>query len=58
LTYYAKKYGYTPNQFPVSSAWGNGTLSLPFFPSMTKDEQDYVIDTLLKDVIPMIEKAA
>lgn len=58
LTFYTTKYGYKPEQFPVSADWGAGTLSLPFYPSMPEDAQSYVIDTLLKDVIPMIEKAA
>jgi UDP-4-amino-4-deoxy-L-arabinose-oxoglutarate aminotransferase len=57
LTYYAKKYGYTEDQFPVAAHWGSGTLSVPFFPAMTEDEQAYVLDTLTKDVVPMVKKA-
>ncbi|HVW25548.1 MAG TPA: DegT/DnrJ/EryC1/StrS family aminotransferase [Polyangiaceae bacterium] len=47
LTYYSTKYGYQPGDFPISHAWGSGTLSLPLYPSLTEDEQTYVIDTLV-----------
>jgi dTDP-4-amino-4,6-dideoxygalactose transaminase len=54
LTYYREKYGYAADDFPVSHEWGEGTISLPLFPSMTADEQDYVIDTVHECVVPMI----
>jgi len=38
----------------VSHEWGEGTISLPLFPSMTMDEQDYVIDAVHECVVPMI----
>jgi dTDP-4-amino-4,6-dideoxygalactose transaminase len=54
LTYYREKYGYAADDFPVSHEWGEGTISLPLFPSMTADEQDYVIDAVHACVVPMI----
>ena len=54
LTYYCEKYGYGADDFPVSHEWGAGTISLPLYPSMTADEQDYVIDAVHECVVPMI----
>lgn len=54
LTYYREKYGLAPEAFPVSVDWGQGTLSLPLFPGLRDDEQDYVISVIHKDVVPML----
>jgi UDP-4-amino-4-deoxy-L-arabinose-oxoglutarate aminotransferase len=54
LTYYREKYGYAADDFPVSHEWGEGTITLPLFPSMTPDEQAYVIDAVHECVVPMI----
>jgi UDP-4-amino-4-deoxy-L-arabinose-oxoglutarate aminotransferase len=54
VSYYRSKYGYTPDDFPVSYEWGEGTISIPLFPSLTAEEQRYVIDTVRKIVVPMI----
>ncbi len=43
LTFYRKKYGHGPCDFPVSDTWGRGVVSLPFFPGLTETEQDTVI---------------
>jgi UDP-4-amino-4-deoxy-L-arabinose-oxoglutarate aminotransferase len=58
LTYYAQKYGYTPESFPVSYAWGAGCLSLPFYPALPEDQQDYVIEILKNEIAPMAASAA
>lgn len=58
LTFYRSKYGYQRNDFPVSEEWGNGTMSLPLFPSMTRAEQDYVIDVVGETVLPLLEQTA
>lgn len=42
-TYYANKYGYKPEDFPVSYAWGESCFSLPVFPGLTFEEQAHVI---------------
>lgn len=55
LTYYATKYGYTPADFPVSYAWGAGCISLPFYPDLPQDQQDYVIKVLREEIAPMVE---
>jgi UDP-4-amino-4-deoxy-L-arabinose-oxoglutarate aminotransferase len=38
----------------VSKSWGEGTLSIPLFPGMRDEEQDYVIDVLINKVDKMI----
>lgn len=43
-TYYANKYGYKPNDFPVAYLWGESVFSLPIFPGLTYDEQSHVIE--------------
>lgn len=55
VTYYREKYGFAPNAYPVSETWGAGAISLPLFPSLSKDEQGHVIDTILNYVVPLIE---
>ena len=52
-TYYARKYGYTAADFPVSYEWGEGEITLPLFPSMTRAEQDYVIEVVRNKVAPL-----
>ena len=54
MAYYKNKYSFNGSEFPVSQAWGEGTLTVPLFPGMTNDEQDYVIDVLLNKIEPMI----
>ncbi len=48
MRYYQQQYQHKPEDFPVSQHWGSGTLSLPFYPSMTESEQGYVIDNIKK----------
>ena len=43
-TYYANKYGYKPEDFPVAYVWGESVFSLPVFPSLTAEEQTHVIE--------------
>jgi dTDP-4-amino-4,6-dideoxygalactose transaminase len=54
MGFYSKKYGFSGNEFPVSLTWGKGTLSIPLFPGITTQEQDYVIDVLINIVDKMI----
>ncbi len=51
-SYYRNRYGYDEGSFPVAEAWGQGTLTLPLFPSMSASDQDYVIDQVLALVAP------
>ena len=56
LSYYSNTYGYRPEDFPVSYEWGSGAVTLPLYPSLSRDEQDYVIGVIRNDVMPKIEK--
>jgi UDP-4-amino-4-deoxy-L-arabinose-oxoglutarate aminotransferase len=55
LTYYREKHGYAADDFPVSFEWGEGTITLPLFPSMTRAEQDYVITAVHDVVVPLVK---
>ncbi|MEM9443689.1 MAG: DegT/DnrJ/EryC1/StrS family aminotransferase, partial [Pseudomonadota bacterium] len=46
MEYYANKYQHPEEAFPVAFDWGQRTLSLPLFPGLRQDEQDYVIQRL------------
>ena len=54
MDYYSKKYGFRGNDFSTSFMWGIGTLSIPLFPGMTTQEQDYVLDVLVNKIDKMI----
>jgi UDP-4-amino-4-deoxy-L-arabinose-oxoglutarate aminotransferase len=54
MGFYTKKYELNGTEFPISLWWGNGTLSLPLFPGITAQEQEYVIDVLVNKVDKMI----
>ena len=54
MGFYSNKYGFSGNEFPYSLSWGNGTLSIPLFPGITTQEQEYVIDILVNKVDKMI----
>ena len=41
--YYQEKYGYSRGDFPVAENAGDCLLSLPLYPSLTKEQVDYVI---------------
>jgi UDP-4-amino-4-deoxy-L-arabinose-oxoglutarate aminotransferase len=57
-TYYRDTYGHDPERFSVSYDWGEGTLSLPLFPGLTAEEQDYVIAAVCDDVVPLCTATA
>lgn len=46
LSFYAEKYGLTPDAFPMAYAANHCSISLPLFHGMGSDEQDYVIETV------------
>jgi len=54
MDFYSKKYGFTGHEHPVSKSWGDGTLSIPLFPGMSEEEQDYVINVLVNKIDKMI----
>jgi UDP-4-amino-4-deoxy-L-arabinose-oxoglutarate aminotransferase len=55
MTYYQNKYGYTGFDFPVSYEWGQGEITLPMFPGMRADEQDYVISVIYEKILPLMQ---
>jgi dTDP-4-amino-4,6-dideoxygalactose transaminase len=46
--YYQKKYGYKWGDFPVAEKYYSQCLSLPLFPTLTEEEQQNVIHTVLR----------
>jgi len=54
MGFYLSKYSFKGNEFPVSLSWGNGTISIPLFPGIKPQEQDYVIDVLVNKIDKMI----
>lgn len=40
--------------FPVARAWGEGTLSLPLFPTLKEAEQDYILNVLRYEILPSL----
>ena len=43
---YYKQFGYKNGDFPLSEAYYKECLSLPMYPALTKEEQDYVINSI------------
>jgi UDP-4-amino-4-deoxy-L-arabinose-oxoglutarate aminotransferase len=54
MSYYLNKYKLRYSDYPKSTEWGEGTISVPLFPGLTEVEQSYVIDTLLNKIDKMI----
>ena len=54
MGFYSSKYSFKGNEFPVSLSWGNGTISIPLFPGIKPQEQDYIIDVLVNKIDKMI----
>jgi UDP-4-amino-4-deoxy-L-arabinose-oxoglutarate aminotransferase len=54
MNFYKQKYKLNEDSFQVSKSWGEGTLTIPLFESIKESEQEYVIDILIREVIPMI----
>jgi len=46
--YYVQKYNFKPEQFPNSYIADRLTISLPLYPQMTDDEQEFVVNELMK----------
>jgi len=43
LTFYRKKYGYKPGDFPRAEAIGEKTITLPLYPKLKNQEVDFII---------------
>jgi dTDP-4-amino-4,6-dideoxygalactose transaminase len=50
LTYFRRRYGYRPEDFPVAHDIGQRTVSLPLYPSLREDEVERV-SSVLKAVL-------
>ena len=44
LDYFRRTYGFKPGDFPRAEAIGDSTISIPFYPKLTDQEADYVIE--------------
>ena len=45
---YYQDLGYKKGSLPITEDYYQHCLSLPMFPTLSNEEQDYVIDTILK----------
>jgi UDP-4-amino-4,6-dideoxy-N-acetyl-beta-L-altrosamine transaminase len=45
-----KQFGFRPGDFPISEAYYARAISLPLFPAMTDEQQDYVV-TILREAL-------
>ena len=52
-TFYKKRYGDLTARFPVAERWGLDTLTLPLFPSLSVEEQDFIIAAVRGKVYPL-----
>ena len=52
MTYYQKKYGHKPGDFPKAEAISEKTITLPFYPKLTNKEVDFIIANVL-DIIQL-----
>ena len=50
MHFYQRRYGYRNGEFPVSEKVFSRCFSLPIYPAMTREDGDYVIDTVLAAV--------
>lgn len=50
LSYYRKRLGDHAAELPVATAASHSIVSLPLFPSLTDEDQDYVIDAIRRTV--------
>lgn len=54
MTYYRRKYPQAAAACPHAVAWGQETISLPLYPELPRDQQDFVIEMLLETVAPIV----
>lgn len=46
LTYYKERFGFKPEDFPIANRIGSRTISLPFYPGLATQKQEYVAESL------------
>ena len=44
--FYRKKFGFCEGNFPLAERLGASTITLPLYPSLSNEEQDYIIEKL------------
>lgn len=47
MQYYKNKYKLNQNDYLNSTSWGEGTLTIPFYLGISREEQKYVIESVL-----------
>ena len=50
-SYYEKKYGYKPGDFPIAKQLSESVITLPLYPKMTDEQTNYVV-SVLNDLWP------
>ena len=45
-SYYEKKYGFKPSDFPVSKELSESVITLPLYPGMTNEQIQHIISVL------------
>jgi dTDP-4-amino-4,6-dideoxygalactose transaminase len=48
MTYYRRRYGYSPEEYPLSVAQYERSISLPIYPGLTDEEVDRVIEGVVR----------
>lgn len=56
--YYSQKYPRALDECPNAGLWGSQTLTLPMYPSLTREEQEYVIKVVREQVYPFARPRA
>lgn len=51
--YYSRRYPSASTNCPNACLWGEQTLTLPMYPSLLREEQDYVIKVVHEQVYPL-----
>ncbi|GAB7021529.1 DegT/DnrJ/EryC1/StrS family aminotransferase [Salidesulfovibrio brasiliensis] len=46
MRYYREKYGFRPGDFPEAERFGDSTVTLPFYPGLSEEKVDYVVESL------------
>ena len=45
-SFYQKKYGYKPLDYPLAKQYSETVITLPLYPKLTNIELNYIIDTI------------
>ncbi|MGH7004342.1 MAG: DegT/DnrJ/EryC1/StrS family aminotransferase, partial [Alphaproteobacteria bacterium] len=46
MSYFRERFGYRPGMYPIAEGIGEHTISLPFYPGMSEQQVDIVVDAL------------